>query len=473
MDVIRTVWWYHNRAYDQNFDMELGVTMNMKSDKKTDAKKTKTVYVAMSADLVHPGHLVVIKEAAKLGEVTIGLLTDKAIASYKRLPYMSYEQRREVIENIKGVSRVVKQTTLDYRPNLKKLKPDFVVHGDDWKTGVQKKTREQVITTLAKWGGKLIEPVNTGVTSSTKLNLALKEVGTTPDLRIRRLRRLIESKAIVRGIEVHNGLTGLIAEHTSVMRNNVKEEFDFMWLSSLTDSTAKGKPDIELVDLTSRMQTLQDILEISTKPIIFDGDTGGEIEHFTFNLRTLERLGVSAVIIEDKVGLKRNSLFGTGEVKHQQDTIEHFSEKIKRGKCAQITDDMMIIARIESLILDKGMDDAIARARAYIKAGVDGIMMHSKEETPDEILEFCKKYKNFRTRVPLVVVPSTYSVVTEAELNAAGVDVVIYANHLLRSAYPAMVKTAESILENGRAKEASDQLCMPIKDILTLIRSDR
>jgi phosphoenolpyruvate mutase len=440
---------------------------------KSTNNEQKTVYVGMSADLVHPGHLNIINEAARLGDVTIGLLTDEAVASYKRLPYMTFDQRKMVVESIKGVARVVPQQTLDYRDNLNKYKPNYVVHGDDWKVGVQRKTRQQVIDTLAEWGGELVEPEYTDGITSGQLNAAIKGVGTTSQLRLERLRRLIEAKDIVRGIEAHNGLSGLIAEHTSVVTDGETREFDFMWLSSLTDSTAKGKPDIELVDITSRVQTIQDILEVTTKPIIYDGDTGGQIEHFTFNLRTLERLGVSAVIIEDKKGLKKNSLFDTGEADHEQDTPEHFAEKIKRGKCAQVTDEMMIIARLESLILGKGMDDALMRAQTYITAGVDGIMIHSKEKKPDEILEFCKKYNEFKTRVPLVVVPSTYNSITEAELIEAGVDVVIYANHLLRSAYPAMVKTAESILEHGRVKEASDEYCMPIKEILNLIESTR
>ena len=348
----------------------------------------KIVYVGMSADLIHPGHLNIIKEAAKLGSVVIGLLTDKAIASYKRLPYLEYSQRKIVIENIKGVKEVIPQETLDYRPNLEALKPDFVVHGDDWKDGIQSKTRQNVIDTLQNWSGELIEIPYTEGISSTKLNNALKEIGTTPDIRLKRLRRLIKSKSIVRIIEAHNGLAGLIIEHTKVNVEGETREFDGMWASSLTDSTAKGKPDIEAVDITARITNINDLMEVTTKPIIFDGDTGGKTEHFVFTLRTLERLGVSAIIIEDKIGLKKNSLFGT-DVDQSQDTKEGFSEKIRAGKKAQITNDFMIIARIESLILKGGMDDAISRARSYIDAGADGIMIHSKENTPDEILEFC------------------------------------------------------------------------------------
>ncbi len=428
---------------------------------------TKKVYVAMSADLIHPGHLNIIEEARKYGDVIIGLLTDRAIASYKRLPYMTFEQRKKVVENIKGVSEVVPQEVLDYVPNLEKYKPDFVVHGDDWKTGVQKEVRNRVIRTLEKWGGKLIEPHYTPGVSSTELNLWVREIGTTPGIRLNMLRRLLEAKDLVRIMEAHNGLSALIVEKTSVKKDNRTELFDGMWLSSLTDSTAKGKPDIGYVDLTSRMNTISDILEVTSKPIIYDGDSGGLTEHFVLMVRTLEREGVSAVIIEDKVGLKKNSLFGT-DVKQTQDTIENFSNKIRAGKKAQVTQHFMIIARIESLILKNGMEDAIERAKAYIAAGADGIMIHSKEKTPDEILEFCSKYKEFDVKVPLVVVPSTYSSITETELKKAGVRIVIYANQLLRSAYPAMIRTAETILMNERAMEA-DKNCMPIKEILTLI----
>lgn len=427
----------------------------------------KKVYVAMSADLIHPGHLNIIEEARKYGEVILGLLTDRAIASYKRLPFLTYEQRKVIVENIKGVSEVVAQETLDYVPNLRKLKPDFVVHGDDWRTGVQRETRQRVIDALREWGGELIEPKYTPGISSTKLNRGIKEIGTTPGIRLNRLRRLLASKDQVRVLEAHNGLTGLIVENVSFEKNGGKTEFDAMWLSSLTDSTAKGKPDIGCVDLTSRMNTLNDILEVTTKPIIYDGDSGGLPEHFEFMVRSLEREGVSAVIIEDKVGLKKNSLFGT-EVEQTQDTVENFSAKILRGKQAQVTEDFMIIARIESLILKNGMTDAVTRARAYIEAGADGIMIHSKEKTADEILEFCNHYHAFDQKVPLVAVPSTYNCITEEELKAAGVRIVIYANQMLRSAYPAMVRTAETILEHQRACEC-EPMCMPIKEILTLI----
>jgi len=430
-------------------------------------KQQKTVYVGMSADLVHPGHLNVIKRAAELGEVIVGLLTDEAIASYKRLPYMSFDQRRIVIENIKGVSRVVPQTTLDYVPNLRALKPDYVVHGDDWRSGVQKSVRERVIRTLAEWGGQLVEVEYTKGISSSQLNMALKEIGTTPDIRLRKLRRLLNAKKMVRLLEVHNGLTGLIVENTFVNDNGVKKEFDGMWASSLTDSTAKGKPDIEAVDLTSRMHTLNDVLEVTTKPIVYDGDTGGKPEHFVFTVKTLERMGVSAVIIEDKVGLKRNSLYGTS-VSQTQDTIEGFSHKLSAGKRAQLTNDFMIIARIESLILGHGVEDALERARAYIDAGADGIMIHSSKKDTNEILDFCRKYQTLDLKVPLVAVPTSYNHVTEDELAAAGVSIVIYANHLLRSAYPAMISTAQSILKHGRSSDVDSDL-MPVNEIINLI----
>lgn len=432
-------------------------------------KKMKKVYVAMSADLIHPGHLNIINEARKLGKVILGLLTDEAIASYKRLPALNYEQRKVIVENIKGVSEVVPQTTLDYVPNLRKIKPDYVVHGDDWRTGVQRETRQRVIEALKEWGGQLVEPQYTPNISSTKLNNALKEIGTTPGIRLQRLRRLLASKELVTIMEAHSGLVGLIVENTRVKVNHQVREFDGIWLSSLTDSTSKGKPDIGCVDFTSRLHTLNDILEVTTKPIIFDGDSGGLVEHFEYMVRTLEREGISAVIIEDKVGLKKNSLLGT-EVQQTQDTIENFSTKISRGKQARVTDDFMIIARIESLILKAGLEDALERTQAYIAAGADGIMIHSKEKTPGEILAFCERYNQLEQKVPLVAVPSTYNSITETGLKQAGIRIVIYANQLLRSAYPAMVKTAESILTHQRSQECEYQgMCMPIKEILTLI----
>ncbi|MFC2149077.1 phosphoenolpyruvate mutase [Candidatus Auribacterota bacterium] len=427
----------------------------------------KKVYVAMSADIIHPGHLNIINHARKYGEVTIGLLTDKAIASYKRLPYLPFDQRKMIIESLKGVNNVVPQETLDYVPNLRKLQPDFVVHGDDWRVGIQKETRKRVVQTIEAWGGKLIEVPYTKGISSTQLNKKIKEIGTTPEDRRKKLRVLLEAKQLLRFMEAHNGLSGLIVENTVVTKDGITLEYDGMWLSSLTDSTAKGKPDIEQVDLTSRGRTVNEILEVTTKPIIFDGDTGDIPEHFVFTVKTLERMGVSAVIIEDKIGLKKNSLLGT-DVEQTQDSIERFSYKISKGKQAQVTDDFMIIARVESLILGKGLKDALTRAKAYIEAGADGIMIHSKNKNPQEILDFCSRYEKFKNRVPLVVVPTTYNAITEKELMGAGVRIVIYGNHLLRSAYPAMVKVAKSILKNGRSYE-TEKFCVPAREMISLI----
>ena len=429
--------------------------------------KSKTVYVAMSADLVHPGHLNIINRASKLGNLIIGLLTDSAIASYNRVPVMEYQDRFKIISSIKGVSNVIKQETHDYTKNLKKIKPDFVVHGDDWKQGIQSNVRNKVIKELKKWGGKLVEfPYTKGI-SSSKLIALYKEIGTTPDIRRKQLKRILSSKKLSRFLDIHNGLSGLIVENTKVQIKGKIEEFDGMWGSSLTNSTAKGKPDIEAVDFTERLQLLNEVLEVTTKPIIYDGDTGGKIEHFIFTVKTLERLGVSAIIIEDKIGLKKNSLFGTS-VKQQQDTPSSFSKKIKAGKNAQATDEFMIIARVESLILNKGIKDALQRAKKYINAGADGIMIHSRRNNPSEIFEFCKFYNKFKTRRPLVIVPSSFSQVTEEKLSRAGANIVIYANHLLRSVYPNMVDTAKSILKNKRAYQIEKKL-LSIKDILELI----
>ena len=427
----------------------------------------KKVYIGMSADIIHPGHLNIIKEGSKLGKVTVGVLIDSAIASYKRLPYLNFEQRKLIVENIKNVDKVIRQETLDYVPNLLIEKPDFVVHGDDWKEGTQKITRQRVIETIDEWGGKVIDIPYTEGISSTKLYERIKAIGTTPEIRMKRLRRLIQAKPIVRILESHSGLTGLIAENLKVNINGIDHEFDGMWSSSLTDSTSKGKPDIEAVDITTRLHGLNDTLECTTKPIIFDGDTGGKIEHFVFTIRTLERHGISAVIIEDKIGLKKNSLFGA-TVFQQQDTIEGFCQKIKMGKSAQITEDFMIIARVESLILGETIANAIERANAYIDAGADGIMIHSKEQSGEDITTFCQQFRNKNNNTPIIVVPSTFNHITEDEFNKMGANIVIYANHMLRASYPAMVEVAKSILTYGRSYE-TDSKCMPIQEILELI----
>ncbi|MDR0605806.1 MAG: phosphoenolpyruvate mutase [Bacteroidales bacterium] len=430
----------------------------------------KTVYLGMTADIIHPGLINIIGEAAKYGQVLIGLLTDNAIADHKHLPHMNYEQRLKVVENIRGVSRVVPQNEWSYVPNLKKYKPDFIIHGDDWVVK-NPNVRQEVYKVMEEWCGKVIEiPYTQGINSSS-LNRDILSIGTTPDIRLKALKRLLQAKSIVRVLEAHSGLSGLIVENVEVKKDSKTLSFDAMWSSSLTDSTSKGKPDIEAVDLTTRLQSITDILECTTKPIIFDGDTGGKIEHFVFTVRTLERHGISAVIIEDKTGLKKNSLFGT-DVKQTQDSIEDFCEKIRDGKNAQVTDDFMIIARIESLICGQSLQDALQRAEAYSKAGADGIMIHSKNKTGEDIRQFCIKFREKNNTIPIVVVPTTYNHITEEELHSWGANIVIYANHLLRASYPAMLKVATTILENERANEA-DKLCMPIKEILELIPGTR
>jgi len=430
-------------------------------------KKNKIAYVALSADLLHHGHMNVISKAAELGDVVIGLLTDKAIAKYKRLPHLDYKKRELIVANIKGVINVIPQKSMNHKDNLKKIRPDYVVHGDDWKIGIQSKDRAEVIQTLKEWDGKLIEVPYTHGVDSSSLNQSVKRIGTTPNIRLSQLRRLLAAKEIISINEVHNGLSGLITETACIKTDQYLAEFDGMWSSSLTDSTSKGKPDIEAVDLTTRMHSINDMLETTTKPIIFDGDTGGKVEHFVFTIRTLERVGVSAIIIEDKTGLKKNSLFGT-EIKQTQDTIENFSNKIKLGKQSLITDDFMIIARVESFILGKPIEDALERSLKYVIAGADAIMIHSKEKSGDDIKMFCKEFRKVDSSTPLVVVPSTFNHIKEAEFAKWGVNIVIYANHMLRSSYPAMKKAAETILKNSRSHEANN-LFMPIKEILNLI----
>ena len=427
----------------------------------------KTVYTCFCTDVIHAGHLNIIEQARKFGKAVVGALSDEALIKYNTFPTISLQERIKLYEGLEGVDKVIVQKSMMYDEIIKDLHPDYVVHGDNWKEGPEAAIRDNVMQCLASYGGELIEVGYTYNPEVKKIDRQLREKLAMPEYRRKRLRQLLEIRPVVKAIEVHSGLTGLIAEKTVVEHDGELDQFDAMWISSLCDSTAKGKPDIELVDMTSRFRTIDDVTEVTTKPIILDGDTGGLTEHFVYTVRTLEKMGVSAIIIEDKTGLKKNSLFGT-EVEQTQDTIENFSAKIAAGKNAQLTDDFMIIARIESLILERGMEDALERARAFVKAGADGIMIHSRKKDPAEILEFCYKFRVEDKHTPIVVVPSSFNTITEEELAEHGANIVIYANQLTRSAFPAMQKTAEDILRYHRAKEVDDRL-MPIKDIITLI----
>lgn len=427
----------------------------------------KTVYISFSTDVIHEGHINIINEAKKYGKVIAGVYSDEASVAFDRFSVLNFEQRKKLFENYSDISKVVVQNEISYRSILEQLKPDYVVHGDNWKAGPLEPIRQEVISILSKWGGILIEVPYTKNDKVLKIEKNQRELLAMPENRRRRLKQLLKIRNIIKVIEVHNGLTGLIAEKTVVYSQGQVDQFDAMWISSLCDSTAKGKPDIELVDMSSRLNTIEQVMDVTTKPIILDGDTGGLVEHFVYNARTLERIGVSAIIIEDKIGLKKNSLFGN-DVEQTQDTIENFSHKIREGKAALRTDEMMIIARVESLILQKGMQDALNRAFAYVEAGADGIMIHSREKSPAEIFEFCDEFRKKNTTTPIVVVPSSYNIATEEELAKHGANIVIYANQLIRSAFPAMKETAIALLKNHRAKEVDGSL-MSIKDIITLI----
>lgn len=431
-------------------------------------KNKKIVYVGLSADILHQGHINILKTAYKLGEITVGLLTDQAIASYKKIPHLNFKQREIVLKNMKFVSKVIPQNTLDYRPNLKLLKPDYVVHGDDWKTGIQKKTRLQVIKTLKQWGGKLVEPKYTQNISSTLIKKNILKVGTSPDKRKSKLKRILEAKEVVRVLESHSALVGLIIENLKVVKNQKYLEFDAMWSSSLTDSALRGKPDNQSVDYSSRILGLNEILDVTTKPIIFDADNGGRLEHLPYMIKSLERIGVSAVIIEDKIGLKKNSLF-ENQSGALQDTVKGFCQKISKAKETKISDDFMIIARIESFILGNGLGDALKRAEAYSKSGADAILIHSKENNPSQIFSFAKKFRKSKYFKPLVAVPSSYSKTYEKDLIKNGFRIIIYANHMMRASYPAMVEVAKSILRNKRSYD-SEKKISSIKEVINLIK---
>jgi|TARA_B110000438_G_scaffold299564_1_gene349994 phosphoenolpyruvate phosphomutase len=432
--------------------------------------KKKIVYVGLAVDIIHEGHINILKKAKSYGDVIVGLLTDEAIASYKKIPHLDFKRRKIIIQNIKYVKKVIPQKTLDYVPNLNLIKPDFVVHGDDWKTGIQKKTRGKVIQALKKWSGKLIEPKYTKNISSTIIKNKILELGTVPQNRVSRLKRLLISKDIVRILESHNSLTGLIIENLKIIKKNINIEFDGMWSSSLTDSATKGKPDNSSVDFSSRISSLNDMMDVTTKPLVFDADNGGQIEHLSFLIRSLERSGVSAIIMEDKIGLKKNSLF-KNQKGTKQDKPELFAKKITQICKTRQSKDFLVIARIESFIVGKGLNDALKRAEIYSKAGADAILIHSKEKTTNEIFSFAKKFKKSKNFIPLVSVPSTYSKVYEKDLIKNGFKIVIYANQLLRAAYPAMEFVAKKILQNSRAFEIEKKI-IPIKEIINLIQND-
>ncbi len=428
----------------------------------------KKVYTCFCTDVIHEGHLRILEEARKLGSVTVGVLCDEQSLRYNRFPTKTTAERVAMVEALPGIERVVVQNEILYDEIIRDLHPDYVVHGDNWGSASMQVIKKNIESLLQEYGGELVSVPYTRNDQVTRIDRQLDDKLMMPEFRRARLKRILGLVPIVKTIEVHSGLTGLIAEKTMVIEGEAIDQYDAMWISSLCDSTNKGKPDIELVDMSSRFRTIEDVMEVTTKPIIFDGDTGGLTEHFVYTVRSLERMGVSAVIIEDKTGLKKNSLFGT-EVEQTQDSIENFCEKIAAGKRVQVSDDFMIIARIESLILEKGQEDALSRARAYVKAGADGIMIHSRKKEPDEILAFCDAFREEDKSTPLVVVPSSFNTVTEVELAEHGVNIVIYANQLLRAAFPAMQEVARSILLHHRAHEVDAQL-LPIKEVISLIK---
>lgn len=430
----------------------------------------KNVFLSMSTDVIHGGHIAIIEKAAALGELTVGVLTDEAVASFKRYPLLNYDERAKIIGNLNGVSKVVPQTEVSYKKILSELKPDIVVHGDNWRNDNLRPVRDECARLLSEYGGELVEFPYSMNEDYKQLDAYFRSQASLPDIRRARLKKELSMKGLITAMEAHDGLTGLLVEDTVVYQEGEARQFDAMWVSSLCDSTAKGKPDIELVDMTSRLRTIEDIMEVTTKPIIFDGDTGGKAEHFVYTVKSLERLGVSMVIIEDKTGLKKNSLFGT-EVVQTQDSIENFSAKIAAGKKAQKTQEFMICARIESLILEQGMEDALNRAIAFVAAGADAIMIHSRKKDPSEIQEFIKRFRFEDQTTPIVLVPTSFNSVKEEEWKERGANIIIYANQLMRAEVPAMQKAAELILKNHRAEEC-DEMLMPFKDIIKLIPAE-
>lgn len=439
----------------------------------------KSVYVCMVADMFHAGHMNIINEASKLGKVTVGLLTDEAVVAYKRLPHQDFNQRKVVVENLKGVDRVVAQHQLDYRPNLRKFKPDIVVHGDDWRQGTLNKTRQQVIETLKEWGGELVEVPYTKGISSTKLNNEVKKKGVTPGTRLKRFKRLIDSKKMVRIIDTHSGLSGLVAEHAHTAVNGVKREFDAMWLSEACDMTTKGKTGKAHIEFSTRLQTLNDILEVTTKPVIFDGQSCAKPDRIGEMVRTLERLGVSAMVVGDRSPVEDPRHSTEDPAVDGLPSVETVCAGIETGKAARLTDDFMMITGVNSDMLNQSIPDAIARSQAYIDAGADGILLHTRDCEPERVIEFCEAYHESCSsdggsvrKVPLFVIPAWADAIPENDLAQAGVNVVVYDHHLLRSAYPAMMKAAKSILDDEGAHKAKEEM-VPAGEFETLVSKIR
>ncbi|MDJ0824059.1 MAG: phosphoenolpyruvate mutase [Rhodobacter sp.] len=424
------------------------------------------VYVSMTAEILHNGHLRILKEAKKHGRVTVGLLTDRALENKKPIPLLSFEQRKEILEALDCVDEVIAQDEWDYDACIDTHKPRVFVHGDKW-DGPLTGMRERAIARLESYGGTFVELPYSHEFDGTHIAPQMAASLATPFAKQKAFRRMMQSKRLVRFLEAHSPLAALIGEHTKVQRNGDVLQYDGFWSSSLTDSTEMGLPDIEALDVTRRLQNIDEIFEVTTKPLVFDADTGGKAEHFELKVRTMERMGIAAAIIEDKTGLKKNSLLGTS-VPQTQASIPEFQEKIRAGIEGQKYRGMMIIARLESLILGQGIDDALRRADAYVTAGAGAVMIHSKERDPAQVFAFTDAFAQDHPEVPIVAVPSSYNTVHDHELQAHGIKMIIYANHMLRSSYKAMEQTARAILEHGRTAEIEDEI-ITIPQILKLI----
>ncbi len=412
------------------------------------AAPDKTVYVGMSADLVHPGHINLLREAASLGRVTVGLLTDRAISSYKRMPFLTFEQRRAVIEHIAFVTAVVPQDTLDYTDNLRLLRPDFVVHGDDWRNGVQAQTRRRVLDVLREWGGTLVEPPYTEGISSTALRMAAMDIGFAPGVRQRRLRRMLDCKPLVRVMQAHDGLSAHIVDRLEETTQGAPREYDAIWVDSLAGAPIRGKPDPLPFDLSSRLVTLHEILDATTKPLICNAGGAGHAAGVTAAVRTLERIGVSAIVIDTEV-TDRRAVPAMAASAPPQDDMAAFIREIAAARDARVTPDFMIIARINDRTRDCGADRMMARAAAGVDAGADAVMCDSDPVNPDGIFDLCRRYRRLMNGHPLLVGLSGTEGLQEHDLASAGASMVVYTDTLLRAAREAMISAASQVLSCG------------------------
>jgi len=403
----------------------------------------KTVYVGMVGDMLHVGHINILKTAARLGRVTVGVLTDRAVVGYKRLPLLAFEDRVRVVESIADVAAVVPQKTLSYVENLRALRPDYVVHGDDWRYGDQvSRARAEVIATLGEWGGELVEVAYTKGISSTAIHRSGAADALFSGTRQGRLRRLLAAKPTLRIVEAHSGLSAKIA--AEVRGPDGATGFDAVWQSGLTDAIHRGKSDGGAVDRGRRLQAVEEILDAGPLPLIYDGRAAGRPETVFDLTRALDKAGVSALCLGDRSDPDR-----TGPEMSPAETVA----QIEAVRAACPTGAVMAISRIVVAAPGNGgsgaLDRALDRALALLEAGSDAVMFDSAADTAEPILDIAARLRRQRRDVPLFAAQSDRWGAPIHRFENAGIDAVVYETHLLRATVAPMRRAATALLAEG------------------------